>query len=165
MKGDIDMKNFIKIFTLIAFFAPSLSIAHPGRTAGDGCHYCRTNCDKWGVPWGKRHCHGRAESPIEKVSNDNLGDELLIKESDFGDKWPFTVTQGFVKCFGPHIVTFENSGKNYALNGNARARLEKFNLIDINEIRRDHPKSPKSMHFKISVAPVIAVGLKSCTRK
>jgi len=63
------MKNFTMIFTIIAFLAPSLSIAHPGRTAGDGCHYCRTNCDKWGVPWGKRHCHGRAESPIEKVSS------------------------------------------------------------------------------------------------
>jgi len=32
--------------------------AHPGRTAADGCHYCRTNCDKWGVPWNVRHCHG-----------------------------------------------------------------------------------------------------------
>lgn len=31
--------------------------AHPGRTAADGCHYCRTNCDKWGVPWNERHCH------------------------------------------------------------------------------------------------------------
>ena len=32
--------------------------AHPGRTASDGCHYCRTNCDSWGVPWNQRHCHG-----------------------------------------------------------------------------------------------------------
>jgi endonuclease G len=32
--------------------------AHPGRTAADGCHYCRTNCAQWGVPYGERHCHG-----------------------------------------------------------------------------------------------------------
>jgi len=32
--------------------------AHPGRTADDGCHYCRTNCDKWGEVWNQRHCHG-----------------------------------------------------------------------------------------------------------
>lgn len=32
--------------------------AHPGNTAADGCHYCRTNCDKWGESWGERHCHG-----------------------------------------------------------------------------------------------------------
>lgn len=34
------------------------AFAHPGRTASDGCHYCRTNCDKWGVEWDVRHCHG-----------------------------------------------------------------------------------------------------------
>lgn len=32
--------------------------AHPGNTASDGCHYCRTNCGSWGVPWDQRHCHG-----------------------------------------------------------------------------------------------------------
>jgi len=36
--------------------------AHPGNTAADGCHYCRTNCDKWGVPWNQRHCHGNSAS-------------------------------------------------------------------------------------------------------
>jgi hypothetical protein len=36
---------------------PISVFAHPGRTAADGCHYCRTNCDYWGVPWNKRHCH------------------------------------------------------------------------------------------------------------
>lgn len=46
---------------------PSLSFAHPGRTAADGCHYCRTNCDKWGVPWNERHCHnGGASAPVEQ---------------------------------------------------------------------------------------------------
>jgi len=32
-------------------------VSHPGRTASDGCHYCRTNCGRWGVPWDARHCH------------------------------------------------------------------------------------------------------------
>lgn len=36
---------------------PTYVQAHPGRTASDGCHYCRTNCDYWGVPAGQRHCH------------------------------------------------------------------------------------------------------------
>ncbi|MCE2596608.1 YHYH domain-containing protein [Motilimonas cestriensis] len=31
--------------------------AHPGRTASDGCHYCRTNCASWGEIAGERHCH------------------------------------------------------------------------------------------------------------
>lgn len=37
--------------------------AHPGNTASDGCHYCRTNCDKWGEAWGERHCHGGYAAP------------------------------------------------------------------------------------------------------
>ena len=36
--------------------------AHPGNTASDGCHYCRTNCDKWGEVYGERHCHGGSTS-------------------------------------------------------------------------------------------------------
>lgn len=35
----------------------AIVFAHPGNTASDGCHYCRTNCDKWNVPWNLRHCH------------------------------------------------------------------------------------------------------------
>jgi len=41
----------------VAVIIPLPSFAHPGNTAADGCHYCRTNCDKWGVPWNERHCH------------------------------------------------------------------------------------------------------------
>lgn len=45
--------------------------AHPGRTASDGCHYCRTNCDKWGEQYGARHCHGRlkVEPSIETIES------------------------------------------------------------------------------------------------
>ncbi len=34
--------------------------AHPGGTDASGCHVCRTNCARWGVPAGVRHCHGPA---------------------------------------------------------------------------------------------------------
>ncbi len=39
------------------------AFAHPGNTASDGCHYCRTNCDKRWVPWNQRHCHGGSSFP------------------------------------------------------------------------------------------------------
>jgi len=53
---------------IVVFIAVSLSAvyfthnvkAHPGNTASDGCHYCRTNCDSWGEVYGERHCHGGA---------------------------------------------------------------------------------------------------------
>ncbi|PIQ72812.1 hypothetical protein COY13_03310 [Candidatus Roizmanbacteria bacterium CG_4_10_14_0_2_um_filter_36_35] len=47
---------FLLILTVPLIFSNSV-FAHPGRTAADGCHYCRTNCDSWGVPWNERHCH------------------------------------------------------------------------------------------------------------
>lgn len=51
-----------KVFSLLLltflFIFSSSVFAHPGRTAADGCHYCRTRCDYWRVPWNQRHCHG-----------------------------------------------------------------------------------------------------------
>jgi endonuclease YncB( thermonuclease family) len=56
------------IFTLLCLFIFASNVeAHPGRTAADGCHYCRTNCDKWGVPWGERHCHGGGSAPVQSA--------------------------------------------------------------------------------------------------
>jgi hypothetical protein len=57
------MKRLILVLAILLFL-PAFVSAHPGRTASDGCHYCRTNCDKWGVPWGKRHCHNRESEPL-----------------------------------------------------------------------------------------------------
>lgn len=52
------MSRVIIIFLSLFIIFAQTSYAHPGNTAADGCHYCRTNCDKWGVPWNERHCHG-----------------------------------------------------------------------------------------------------------
>lgn len=55
--------RFITITIFLPLFLLSVNtIAHPGRTAGDGCHYCRTNCEKHGIPAGKRHCHNSSNS-------------------------------------------------------------------------------------------------------
>jgi len=67
--------NRIAMFVLFLFLSPNLAFAHPGRTASDGCHYCRTNCDKWGVPWGVRHCHGRMEEPVSLKIKDTVKEE------------------------------------------------------------------------------------------
>lgn len=63
------MKGIAGVVLILAL-GVSAVYAHPGRTASDGCHYCRTNCDRWGVPEGQRHCHYQAD-PRE------LGEEVL----------------------------------------------------------------------------------------
>src|SRR3990167_7300888 len=55
------MKKVISILA-IGLLLPFLTSAHPGRTASDGCHYCRTNCSYWGEIYGARHCHGGGSS-------------------------------------------------------------------------------------------------------
>ena len=40
--------------------------AHPGRTAADGGHFCRSNCDRWNVEADKRHCHGGSAGSSER---------------------------------------------------------------------------------------------------
>ena len=57
------------ILTCIFLFTLAPVEAHPGRTASDGCRYCRTNCDSWGVAWNERHCHGGSEpEPIHETA-------------------------------------------------------------------------------------------------
>jgi hypothetical protein len=50
---------------LAAFLFANEVLAHPGNTAADGCHYCRTNCDKWGEVWNERHCHNAKTQTVE----------------------------------------------------------------------------------------------------
>jgi len=59
-KFQIDSKSLL-LFSILVFIlfllAPVAVFAHPGNTAADGCHFCRTNCSYWGESWGARHCH------------------------------------------------------------------------------------------------------------
>ncbi len=61
------LKGFI-IFLIVVLEIVFISVpvfAHPGNTASDGCHYCRTNCAKWGEVEGARHCHNSKPAPVE----------------------------------------------------------------------------------------------------
>lgn len=68
----MNMNKILSLLLLSAFLVLSSPVsAHPGRTAADGCHYCRTNCDEWGVPWNERHCHGSSntQEPLPQTQN------------------------------------------------------------------------------------------------
>ena len=58
------MKFPVFLLSILFFFSiPKSILAHPGRTAADGCHYCRTNCASWGEIQDARHCHGGSVIP------------------------------------------------------------------------------------------------------
>ena len=51
----------------ISIFFATTSYAHPGGTAADGCHYCRSNCERWGEVRNQRHCHNQSNTNTSKV--------------------------------------------------------------------------------------------------
>lgn len=90
--------------------------------------------------------------------------EVLIRQADLGAEWPFTVTEGTLRCVGRGAwrpIVFSAGGVNYAINGTAKGRdtVAKYNLQEVRPIWRDNPEIPGT---KIAMSPVIALGQKLC---
>ncbi|GLY12562.1 YHYH domain-containing protein [Pseudobacillus badius] len=50
-------KKVALLVPLLTFSIATSPLAHPGNTDGNGGHYCRTNCAKWGLETGEYHYH------------------------------------------------------------------------------------------------------------
>lgn len=96
----------VTLFLTLLFITPVS--AHPGRTASDGCHYCRTNCDRWGVSWNERHCHG--SKPLSTYTlptkcDDNLWTFLALgKQACRYGFWDFATGWGLVYGVGGFVI-------------------------------------------------------------
>lgn len=88
-----------------------------------------------------------------------------ISQSEYGEKWPFTVAQGSVRCEGASWVVFEAGGVAYAVNGSARTVAKTYGWAEIDPIWRDDPAAQGTgTTWKVSVSPIIERGLKLCVR-
>ena len=82
---------------------------------------------------------------------------------EFGDRWPFTVTEGEIDCIrGPaesgrrlDAIVFRSGGKTYALNGAAERRGD----LRINPIWRSDPTKPER---RVNLAPLLYLGAREC---
>lgn len=81
--------------------------------------------------------------------------ENQVTQSQFGDKWPFTVESGYVDCVQPSRAIFRANGEVYALNGLARSAGYK----PIDEIWRD---DPTGVLPKINIGQMISLALAQC---
>jgi endonuclease G len=88
----IDMKKVVIHFFVAMALLPIGAVAHPGTTAADGCHYCRTNCSQWGVPAGERHCHGADGS-----KNLTISSQILRLDYEGFTVWVDCARRGAVK--------------------------------------------------------------------
>jgi len=85
-----------------------------------------------------------------------------IAESEYGEKWPLTVTEGTLSCkpIGSlGIVTFTANGKTYAVNGTAMGQAKKNGWKEIDEIWKPNPSIPGT---RINMGPILDKGLSLC---
>lgn len=78
---------------------------------------------------------------------------LYVNRDQFGDKWPFTISEGYVESINYAVVFHTIDGKTYALNGIAKGK----GYHDIGPIWRPDPLYSGQ---KISVGPLIDLGIK-----
>ena len=94
---------------------------------------------------------------------------------DFGEKWPFTVSEGIVKCTEYGGVVFEANGKVYALNGTAQMHSDEYGYANVAEIWAVDEKMVQAMKdngyskeeierlkTRINIGSIIDVGLELC---
>jgi Protein of unknown function (DUF2511) len=94
---------------------------------------------------------------------------------DFGEKWPFTISEGIVKCTEYGGVVFEANGKVYALNGTAQMHSDEYGYANVAEIWAVDEKMAQAMKDngyskeeierlkkRISISAVIDAGLELC---
>lgn len=89
----------------------------------------------------------------------SAGGEQEVRREDFGDAWPFTVEEGVVTCRGAGSVLFVTNHKTYAVNGLA---ISDGIHRNIREIWRDNPNRGSYGPVKLSIAPIIDLGLSLC---
>lgn len=56
LKAKRTLLSFVAVAT-ISQSTFTVAEAHPGRTDANGGHYCRTNCEQWGLGYGEYHYH------------------------------------------------------------------------------------------------------------
>jgi hypothetical protein len=54
----------------------------------------------------------------------NPRDSIEIRKTEYGDRWPFAIQQGQLRCEGAGAVILTVQGKDYAVNGMASTRYE-----------------------------------------
>ena len=94
---------------------------------------------------------------------------LHIRKSDFGEKWPFTVSEGVLECVDDAVI-FHTHGGRYALNGLAFSK----GYVKVDPIRRIDPLRSGLAEYSgetgrvlreaasVSLGPVIMKGLELC---
>ncbi len=87
------------------------------------------------------------------------GEDAAAK--DYGADWPFTVSEGTLRCDGPGWVTFESAGVTYAINGLASGHADQEGWVDSDQIWASDDED-LGLGLKKNMGPIIDDGLALC---
>lgn len=138
------MKNKIGVVLTILLFSTGVVYSHPGRTDFNGCHICKTNCEKYGLAYGEYHCHDGSSSNTSSSINTNTNTvkkssdaslkslKIENKTINIEEKLEYTTEEENITILA--TATDKNSTLNY--DGEVKLNLGK-NEIDIKVIAED----------------------------
>lgn len=145
------------LLTIFALFYAPESSAHPGRTAADGCHYCRTNCDSWGVSWNERHCHGGGSSGGSgnsvPVQSDSVQSAPVVQQPVVKRIYPTATpkpTLTPIPTKAPYVETENDKKKLFKvvsiidgeIDVSIRGKIERVRLLAIDTPETKDPRKP-----------------------
>ncbi len=91
-----------------------------------------------------------------------LSQGKTVTADEFGDTWPFTVSEGKIHCFDSRELVFESGGVRYSINGWAETFAEQKGYSqDLKQIWRKNPKYP-DLDIFISIGAVMNAAEELC---
>jgi len=94
------------------------------------------------------------------------GSGVEVTAAEYGDKWPFTVDHGLLRCEFPSRVVFRTNDVDFAVNGSAASRYAKIEPIwRVNTKMQEAFKAAGAASDfvpRINIGPMIQRGLELC---
>ena len=146
------------IFCCTFFLLPNIVFAHPGNTGSSGCHVCRTNCEKWGLTQGERHCHSGNTYTNSKGQVFNSSGSMISDSSNQNNSNNDTNNQPSIPTEAPK--SDDNTLKSITIDGesievsdqmNYKTKNEKIDiLVETNDSKATYNIDNSSLHVGIN---------------
>lgn len=124
------MKKSLYVILLITMM-PTLVFAHPGRTDSSGCHYCRTNCAKYGLSNGEYHCHNGSSSSNDSSNiapdNDSNSSYNTITNNDSNSNSNTTTNNGSNNSSNTMTNNDSNNSSNIEIDTSQQEEIKSSN--------------------------------------
>lgn len=88
---------------------------------------------------------------ISAIVPERPRDGIEIRQAEYGERWPFKMTRGWLRCEGAGAIILNAQGKDYAVNGLASSRY-----APIQAVRKSNQVDD------IDAGPIISRGLTLC---